>query len=54
MVPPGEFMTAKAVAGSIIVAAVAAEPERAPEKFQAFLEQGLEVAYRLGLWPRPA
>jgi hypothetical protein len=49
-VPPGEFMTAKAVSGSVTLAAVATEPERAVEKFNEFVKVGLEVADRTGLW----
>lgn len=49
-IPPGEFLTAKAVAGSIVFAAVGAEPERAPEKFRGFIEQGLDVARRIRIW----
>jgi hypothetical protein len=48
--PPGEFMTAKAVAGAVMLAAVATEPEKAPEKYQAFLAQALEVTRRIKLW----
>jgi hypothetical protein len=50
-VPPGEFMTAKAVAGSVTMAAVSAEPEKAPEKFQEYVRLALEVADRTKLWP---
>jgi hypothetical protein len=32
-------------------AAVAQEPEKAPEKFQAFIQQGLDVVNRIKLWP---
>jgi hypothetical protein len=49
-VPPGEFLTAKAVAGAVIAAAVAVEPQRAPERFQGFIAHGLEVAKQLELW----
>ena len=49
-VPPGEFLTAKAVAGAVIFAAICTEPERAEEKFRAFLEQGLSVMQRIKLW----
>jgi hypothetical protein len=49
-VPPGEFLAAKAVAGAVIFAAVAKEPERAPEKFKSFVAQGVEVTNRLKLW----
>jgi hypothetical protein len=49
-VPPGEYLTAKAVSGSVTLAAVATEPERAKEKFQEFLKLGLEVADRTKMW----
>ena len=49
-VPPGEFLAAKAVAGAVIFAAVAKEPEKAPEKFRSFVAQGVEVTTRLKLW----
>lgn len=49
-VPPGPGLTAKAVAGAVIFAAVAVEPEKAPEKFRAFLGQGLDVVNRIKLW----
>ena len=53
-VPPGEYMTAKAVGGGIILAAVGKEPEKAEERYRAFISQGAEVAHRIGLWERPA
>ena len=49
-VPPGEHLTAKAVAGAVIFAAIATEPEKAPEKFQTYVTQGLEVAQKIKLW----
>jgi hypothetical protein len=49
-VPPGEFLTAKAVSGAVILAAVSKEPKKAPEKFRAFVAQGLEVTQRIKLW----
>ena len=49
-VPPGEFLTAKAVAGAVIFAAVAREPELAPEKFRSFVAQGVEVTNRVKIW----
>jgi len=53
-VPPGEFLTAKAVSGAVVFAAVATEPENAPEKFQNFVAQALDVANRVHLWdPKP-
>src|SRR5664279_4005433 len=42
-VPPGEFLTAKAVSGAVIFAAVCKEPARAPEKFRSYVAQGVEV-----------
>ena len=48
--PPGEFMAAKAVAGAVMIAAVATEPEKASEKYRAFVAQGVEVAHRIKLW----
>lgn len=50
VIPPGEFMTAKAVSGSVTLSAVVTEPNRAPEKFAEFLNLGLEVADRTKLW----
>jgi hypothetical protein len=49
-VPPGELLTAKAVSGAVIFAAVAIEPEKAPEKFNGFIAQGLEVTVKIKLW----
>lgn len=49
-VPPGELMTAKAVAGAVIASAVHSEPEKAPDKFRAFVAQGLDVVDKLKLW----
>jgi Family of unknown function (DUF6931) len=51
-VPPGEFDAAKAITGAIMMAAVVTEPEKAPEKFQAAIQQGLEVVNKIKLWPQ--
>lgn len=51
VVPPGEFICAKAVSGSVTLAVVGKEPERATEKFKEYLQLGLEVAERTKLWP---
>jgi hypothetical protein len=48
--PPGEHLTARAVSGGVMLAAVTGEPERAAEKYKAFLQQGLDVAARVGAW----
>src|ERR1022692_2386298 len=50
VVQPGEFLAAKAVSGAVIFAAVAQEPEKAPEKFRSFVAQGVEVTNRVKLW----
>ena len=49
-VPPGPYLTARAVSGAVILAAVAVEPEKAPEKFRMFLAQGMDVVNRIKLW----
>jgi hypothetical protein len=41
-VPPGEFLTAKAVACAVMLAAVMNEPEKASEKYRDFLRRGIE------------
>lgn len=53
-VPPGEYLTAKAVAGAVIFAAVATEPEKAPEKFRGFISQGVDVSKRIKLFEAKA
>src|ERR1051326_3293749 len=50
VIPPGEYLTAKAVSSAVIFAAIAVEPEKAPERFRAFLTQGVEVVTRIKLW----
>ena len=52
-VPPAEGAAAKAVAGAVMLAALVMEPEKAPEKFTAYIEQGLEVAEKIHLWKTP-
>ncbi|HKG93341.1 MAG TPA: hypothetical protein VKA84_15650 [Gemmatimonadaceae bacterium] len=53
-VPPGEFLTAKAVTGAVLSAAAAGDPEKLPETLRASAEQGVELAQRIQLWPPPA
>ena len=48
-VPPPEFMTAKAVAGSVTLAAVA-KPDQTKAQFSDFVKIGMEVADRTKLW----
>jgi hypothetical protein len=43
-VPPGEQLTAMAVAGAVQIAAVQREPARADEKYRLFIAQGLDIA----------
>jgi hypothetical protein len=43
-VPPDEFLTARTVAGGLILAAVMREPEKAPQTFRKFLALGVEIA----------
>ena len=50
VVPPGEYLTAKAVTGAIIFSCLATEPEKGPEKFQAAIAQGVDVTTRIKLW----
>ena len=50
VVPPGDFLTAKAVSGAVIFAAISSEPEKAEEKFRAFLDQGVGVVNRIKIW----
>ncbi len=43
-IPPTEDLTGKALAGALLLAAVVSEPENAPLKLQAYVEQGLQFA----------
>ena len=49
-VPPAEHLTAKGVAGAVMLAAVQTEPAVAPEKFRRFCELGIEVANGINRW----
>jgi hypothetical protein len=53
-VPPPEHVTARLVAAALTLAAVIKEPEKASEKFAAFLRIGLEVAAGQRPWPQSA
>lgn len=52
-VPPGELLTAKAITGAVVSSAVSGNASKAPERFQAFIGQGLDVVNRLQLWGAP-
>ena len=43
-VPPAEDLTGKTVAGALLLAGVVSEPEKASEKYRAFLADGLAIA----------
>ncbi len=43
-VPPAEHLTAVAVAGGVIIAALRGNPARAPDRFLRFLESAREIA----------
>jgi len=43
-VPPAENLTAKAVAGAVMLAAVQQQPEKANDKYLFFIEQGVDIA----------
>lgn len=49
-VPPGELLTAKAITGAVVASAVSGDAAKAPERFQSFIAQGLDVVNRLKLW----
>jgi hypothetical protein len=51
-IPPGEFLTAKAVSGAVIYAAVGKDPANAPDRFQTFVSQGVEVTAKIKLWEK--
>jgi hypothetical protein len=42
-VPPADHLTGHAAAGAVMLAAVARQPEKAPEKYKAFLQIGKEI-----------
>ena len=49
-VPPGPYLTAKAVSGAVNLAAMTGDPRQAPEKFRSFVAQGVDVTKRIKLW----
>lgn len=49
-VPPADDLTARTVAGAVLMAAVVNEPEKAEQKYQRFLEQGIAVASGKDVW----
>jgi hypothetical protein len=49
-IPPAETLTGDAVAGAVMMAVVVKEPEKAAEKYKAFLGRGIEIANGKNLW----
>jgi hypothetical protein len=49
-VPPAEHLTAHGVAGSVLLAAINSEPEKAAERHKEFLSLGLDVARGTNCW----
>jgi hypothetical protein len=50
-VPPSPFMTAKGVAGAVLLAATRGEPARIADTQRLFVELGIDVAQGRVLWP---
>jgi hypothetical protein len=50
VVPPSEYLTAHGISGAVMLAAVQAEPQKAPEKYRKFMAQGIEVAKGTLCW----
>jgi hypothetical protein len=53
VVPPAEDLTARMAIGALMLAALIKEPEKASEKYAAFVRVGLEIADGQNLWPSP-
>jgi len=51
---PADHLSAQAVAGAVLLAAVLREPNKAPEKFASFLARGLEVLDGSNHWNETA
>jgi hypothetical protein len=49
-VPPGPFLTAKAVTGGVSIASIGVDPKTAPERFRRYVEQGLHIGDQAGAW----
>jgi hypothetical protein len=49
-VAPPPFVSGKTLATAILISAVVREPELGEKKLKGFLEQGIHVARRVGLW----
>ncbi|HZS62691.1 MAG TPA: hypothetical protein VFA43_25755 [Gemmatimonadaceae bacterium] len=51
-VPPGPFLTAKAVTGGVSIASIGKDPKTAPERFRRYVEQGLHIGDQAGAWKK--
>jgi hypothetical protein len=49
-VPPPDHLTAHGAACAVLLAAVASQPEKAPDKYKKFLALGVEVASGTNKW----
>jgi hypothetical protein len=49
-VPPGPFLTAKAVFGGVTIASIGGDPKTAPERFRRYVEQGLHIGDQAKAW----
>ena len=49
-VPPGPFLTAKAVFGGVAIASLGSDPKTAPERFRRYVEQGVHIGDQAGAW----
>jgi hypothetical protein len=50
VIPPGETLTAQGAANAVLLAAVATEPEKAPDRYVRFLTEGVRVANGASKW----
>ena len=53
-VPPADHLTGHGVAGSVQIAGVLREPEKAEDHYRDFLRIGVEIAEGANRWPEPA
>lgn len=49
-IPPADNLTPQIVGGAVVVAAVVKEPEKAFERFSAYLGKGIEIANGASRW----
>jgi hypothetical protein len=50
-VPPPDHVTAKLVAGAVMIIAVQTQPEKAAEKYRVFLQKGMALMARIKAGP---